>query len=275
MILCTATSVVVVAMLLAGAGARTALAAGATLTAQTARATRLEHAEGVPRDIAGAVRLYCEAARAGHAPAQYRLGWIYANARGVDRDDVLAASWFSLAAAAGDRHAARMLSRLPTPPGGEPRCVLPDGTAVLPPLRTVSDPSREQVREWVRRLAPEYGLDPALVIAVIRAESNFDPRAHSAKDARGLMQLIPSTATRFGVSDPWDPLENVRGGMAYLRWLIDHFEGDLHLALAGYNAGEGAVRRYGGIPPYAETRAYVRRVTRVYGATTVTTASSG
>ena len=76
------------------------------------------------------------------------------------------------------------------------------------------------------------------------------------------MQLIPATAKRFGVADVWDPLDNIKGGMAYLRWLLDHFEGDESLALAGYNAGEGAVRRYNGIPPYAETRAYVKKVIR-------------
>ncbi len=243
--------------------------------ARTALATRLEHGEGVARDVSGAVRLYCSAARAGHAPAQYQLGWLYANARGVPRDEALAAAWFARAAQAGDAHAVRMLARLPEPAPGEPRCLLPDGTAVAPPLRSVPDPSPALVREWVRRLAPRYGLDAALVVAVIRAESNFDPRARSAKDARGLMQLLPGTARRFGVADAWDPLENVRGGMAYLRWLIDHFDGDLPLALAGYNAGEGAVRRHGGVPPYAETRAYVERVTRVYGARTMRAAPRG
>ena len=74
------------------------------------------------------------------------------------------------------------------------------------------------------------------------------------------MQLIPDTATRFSVSDVWDPLENIRGGMAYLRWLLDHFQGDESLALAGYNAGENAVHRYKGIPPFPETRSYVKRV---------------
>lgn len=74
------------------------------------------------------------------------------------------------------------------------------------------------------------------------------------------MQLIPETAERFGVRDVWDPEQNLRGGMAYLRWLMQHFDGDLELVLAGYNAGEGAVQRHGGIPPYAETRTYVKRI---------------
>jgi len=117
----------------------------------------------------------------------------------------------------------------------------------------------------VRQLAPTYRLAPDLVLAVIQVESNFNPQAVSPKQAQGLMQLIPATAKRFDVSDPYDPHQNLRGGMAYLRWLLDRFKGDLKLALAGYNAGEGAVERHGGVPPYAETREYVRRVAKVLG----------
>lgn len=124
---------------------------------------------------------------------------------------------------------------------------------------------REQVEAWVHELAPEYGLDPTLVLEVIAIESRFDPAARSPKSAHGLMQLMPATAARFGVEDVSDPVQNLRGGMAYLRWLLVRFEGDLRLALAGYNAGEGAVRRFEGIPPYPETRRYVERITRAYG----------
>jgi soluble lytic murein transglycosylase-like protein len=113
----------------------------------------------------------------------------------------------------------------------------------------------------VRTLAPEFRLDPALVLAVVQVESNFNANAQSPKNAQGLMQLIPETAERFGVRDVWDPEENLRGGMAYLRWLLDHFKGDVKLALAGYNAGEGAVQRHQGVPPFAETQDYVRRIT--------------
>jgi soluble lytic murein transglycosylase-like protein len=116
------------------------------------------------------------------------------------------------------------------------------------------------VATLVRRLAPAYRLNPNLVLAVIEVESNFDPQARSPKNAQGLMQLIPETAERFGVRDVWDAEQNIRGGMAYLRWLNRHFDGDLELVLAAYNAGEGAVKRYGGIPPYAETQNYVQRI---------------
>ena len=96
--------------------------------------------------------------------------------------------------------------------------------------------------------------------AVILAESAGRQWATSPKGAMGLMQLLPATARRFGVADPFDPAQNVAGGTRYLRWLLDRFGGDVTLALAGYNAGEGAVERHGGVPPYRETRNYVRAV---------------
>jgi hypothetical protein len=103
-------------------------------------------------------------------------------------------------------------------------------------------------------------LSPALILALISVESGGRPAAVSPKGATGLMQLIPATAARFGVADAADPAENIAGGVAYLDWLMNEFDGDPVLALAGYNAGEGAVRRHGGVPPYAETRAYVPKV---------------
>jgi hypothetical protein len=126
---------------------------------------------------------------------------------------------------------------------------------------------RNQITGLVHKLAPKYSLDPKLVLALIEAESNFDPKARSPKQAQGLMQLIPQTAERFGVRDPWDVKQNLHGGMAYLRWLLDHFDGDVKLALAGYNAGEKAVERHGGIPPYAETQSYVKRIVKRLGTT--------
>jgi membrane-bound lytic murein transglycosylase MltF len=90
-------------------------------------------------------------------------------------------------------------------------------------------------------------------------------KARSPKNAQGLMQLIPATAQRFGVRNVWDPEQNLRGGMAYLQWLLQHFKGDVKLALAGYNAGEKAVERHGGVPPYRETQAYVKRIMKRVG----------
>ncbi len=119
-----------------------------------------------------------------------------------------------------------------------------------------------------------HQLSPALVKAVIKVESAFDQWAVSSKGAQGLMQLMPFTARRFGVSDPFNARQNIFAGTRYLRILLDLFGGDLDLALAGYNAGENAVRRHGGIPPYRETRNYVRKVRSLLAPGTRTTASS-
>jgi len=123
----------------------------------------------------------------------------------------------------------------------------------------------KEIDRMMRSMAPKYRLDPNLVFAVIEAESSFNPKALSSGNVQGLMQLIPATAERFGVENVWDPEQNLKGGMAYLRWLLNHFKGDVELALAGYNAGERVVERYQGIPPYAETQAYVKRIIKRLG----------
>jgi hypothetical protein len=114
-----------------------------------------------------------------------------------------------------------------------------------------------------KEVARVYNLDPKLLHAIAKVESNYNPRAISPKGALGVMQLIPSTARLVGVSDPFDPRENIHGGARYLKYLLDKF-GDLTLALAAYNAGPKAVEAYGGIPPYAETQRYVRSVLSLY-----------
>ena len=122
---------------------------------------------------------------------------------------------------------------------------------------------RARYRHLVDAAAQRHGLMPELLHAVIRTESAYRPDAMSHAGACGLMQLMPGTAARFGVRDIWDPAENIRGGATYLRFLLDLFDHDLRLALAGYNAGENAVRRHGNrIPPYRETQDYVRKVMR-------------
>jgi soluble lytic murein transglycosylase-like protein len=117
---------------------------------------------------------------------------------------------------------------------------------------------------WIREAATLYQIPEALIRAVIRVESDFDPRAVSPANARGLMQMIPETAERMLVTDVFDPRQNIFGGVRYLRVLANTFNGDLALTVAAYNAGEGAVIRHGGIPPYPETQDYVVRVIGYY-----------
>ena len=112
--------------------------------------------------------------------------------------------------------------------------------------------------------ADVFGLDSALIRAIMHVESWFQVDAVSSAGAQGLMQLMPGTQARFGVRDPFDPLDNITAGAAYLAWLLEEFDGDLTRVIAAYNAGENAVRRHGGIPPFAETREYVRRVNIMY-----------
>jgi soluble lytic murein transglycosylase len=121
-----------------------------------------------------------------------------------------------------------------------------------------------ELGDVITRHATTQRLDPKLVQALIQVESGYNHRALSRKGAKGLMQLMPDTANLFRVSDPYDPEENVRGGTRYLRALVDRFPGRLDLAVAAYNAGPKAVERYGGVPPYQETRDYVRRVLALY-----------
>ena len=118
------------------------------------------------------------------------------------------------------------------------------------------------IEEW----APKYNLDVHLVEAIIMVESNYNRYAVSSKGCQGLMQLHPDTARRFGVSDSFDPEDNIRGGVKYLNFLMGYFEGNLEHVLAAYNAGEQAVVRYRGVPPYSETQRYVRKVTAAYHA---------
>jgi len=127
------------------------------------------------------------------------------------------------------------------------------------------DLTHGQYADLINALAVEHGVDPVLVKAIIRTESNFDQHAVSRKGARGLMQLMPGTAHRFTVSNPFDPAENIRGGVAYLKYLQELFPGQLSLVIAAYNAGENAVLRHNAVPPYPETREYVKRVLRYYG----------
>lgn len=235
--------------------------------AQTELAVRYEHAEGVLKDFQKANQLYCRAARSGYAEAQFKLGWVYANARGVPRDEGVAAELFRMAAEQGHEYAAKLLAYVrPRPDTQLPPCLLPDPpdpAQVAAEYSTLTG-ERSEIERLVMRLAPQYAVDSKLALAVISAESSFNPSAVSPKNAQGLMQLIPETAARFGVKRILNPVENIKGGLAYLRWLLAFFQGDVSLVLAAYNAGERAVEKYRGIPPYAETQNYVKKIAGIY-----------
>ena len=271
--------------------------------ARTELAVLYEHAEGLPKDLERAAALYCQAARQGYADAQFKLGWMYANGRGLPRDDGIAVLLFQKAAALGHPDAAKMLAYVrPRPDAEMPPCLAPDPVLVAVPVLAavpeVAAPAAVQAEPalptaaverpvpvlvvpeapsalaarlgrmpialLVNRIAPLYAVDPELALAMIAVESDFNPAAVSPRNAQGLMQLIPETARRFGVTRVFDPVDNIKGGLAYIRWLLAFFQGNVHLVIAAYNAGEGAVERHRGIPPYAETRRYVQKITGMY-----------
>ncbi|MHB8785496.1 MAG: lytic transglycosylase domain-containing protein [Thauera sp.] len=230
-----------------------------------------------------AARLYCNAAAHGSLEAQYQLARLYLGPlrarRGHDTGHVLLA----LAAQRGHARAETLLPSIRKPLPGDidghlPPCLFK--VAALPPADADAVVPHEVVEHYiaglprnhraharlVQRLAPRFEVDPRLALAIVRAESNFDPSARSPRNAMGLMQLIPDTAERFGVRDPFDPEQNVRGGLAYLKWLIARYDGDVARVAGAYNAGEGSVDRYGGVPPFAETEEYVRRILAFYRA---------
>ena len=247
-----------------------------------------ENGEGVDKDPERAAAAYCEAARLGDAESQFNLAWMYTNGRGVERNDSVAAFFFHAAAEQGLPQAQRMLSTVGGPSAYIPDCMrepAPPPVAVaaaapparnLAPLRggsTVVAAAPAEVRtgeirsnapkyllDLVKKAAPDYQVHPQLALSIMEAESNFDTVALSPRNAKGLMQLIPETAERFNVRNAYDAEQNLRGGLAYLRWLLAYFEGDVALVAAAYNAGEGTVNRYRGVPPYAETRAYVQKI---------------
>jgi soluble lytic murein transglycosylase-like protein len=159
---------------------------------------------------------------------------------------------------------------LPQPQIAHAHEPMPVSSAVAPPVARRVPPRAPRVAyaTLISAAAERHKVSPMLVAAIMRVESDFDPYSVSHKGARGLMQVIPETAARFGVraDELFDPERNLAAGTAYMAWLLARYDGDLDLALAGYNAGEGAVDKYRGIPPYRETQEYVRKVRREYAA---------
>ena len=230
-----------------------------------------------------AANLYCQAARYGSAEGVYRLGMLYAFGQGVPENRDYAANLFGIAATHGHYEAQKMLETIAINTNLTPACVL---EAVMPERAQVAiyatqdnavqnspaidayinrlPKNKRWMVDLVETIANWHKIDSKLVLSIITAESNFKVAAKSNKDAYGLMQLIPATAQRFNVKNAYDASQNIKGGVRYLRWLLSYFRGDVILAVAAYNAGEGAVNKYKGVPPYKETQAYVKKVLGLY-----------
>ena len=209
------------------------------------------------------VAALCRRARLGDANSQYELAWVYTHARGAERHDDWAHYLFFAAASNGNEDARKVLLSLTWPQAAVPDCVRPNAVSSMGP--TVALRAPPHIERLVYQLAPQFNVNPKLALAIIAVESNFNSAALSNKNAMGLMQLIPDTARRFGVRNAFDPQQNIRGGMGYLRWLLAYYQGDVRLVAAAYNAGEGNVDKHHGVPPFAETQDYVRRVVERFG----------
>ena len=222
-----------------------------------------------------AARLYCQASRLGSAEAQYRLGMLYASGKGVPANRHLAASMFATASLQGHYESQKMLETVELNMVELPACVVSE----VEPEQAPTEPARSdnidqylaglsKDKRWILQLVDTisawYQVDPKLVLTIISVESNFATGVQSNKQAQGLMQLIPDTAERFNVKNAFNASQNIKGGVAYLRWLLAYFKGDVALAVAAYNAGEGTVNKYNGIPPFPETRQYVKKIQARY-----------
>jgi len=218
--------------------------------AAIALARRLEFGMGVEPNLARAAELYCEAAMRGRAEAALRLAGMFLDGEGVEADVLTSAAWLAIG-----QQVRRPLVNTRQACAAGPTLSAMASMGMAEAAVPTADLAR-----LVRGIALRQSVDPALIMAMVAVESAFRTDAVSRRGARGLLQLMPATAISLGVSDPHDPLQNLVGAIGYIRRLLDRYEGNTALALAAFNAGEGAVAQYRGIPPFAETQAYVQRV---------------
>ncbi len=226
-------------------------------------AEKYKRGDEVARDIQKSNALFCRAAARGNVDALLELGLIHSSGREMRANEGVGALLINMAAERGSERAKEILPYISRGVGSViPPCMSEEMVAAAATRATPAP--RKDIELLVQQWAPVYSVDPELVMALIAVESSYDPTAVSPKNAQGLMQLIPATAARFGVKNVFNMVENLKGGLAYLRWLMAYFKGDVALVLAAYNSGEETVERYRGIPPYKETRDYVQRITRLY-----------
>jgi len=282
---------------LSGAESPEMIDGGPRLSALMQKAATYEASAESNEEFWQAAAIYCEASKLGSTEAQYRLGMLYAFGKGVPENRAFAASLFSMASQQGHLKAFDMLEtvnfksqELPAcvtsealpekqPPPPPPVFIKPDALPEKKPPR-VFGPAEHTIqidryleslpssKSWIIDLANKisdwYDIDPKFVLSIITVESAFETKARSPKSAMGLMQLIPKTAERFSVKNAFDASQNIRGGISYLKWLLSYYRGNVELVAAAYNAGEKAVDHYSGIPPYPETREYVKRLKKLY-----------
>jgi soluble lytic murein transglycosylase-like protein len=207
-------------------------------------------------------------------PFCFKLGICIALAGGLYAGDIAAPSVRMQSVVSADARTGKLVRSVVVTPKAvsrqtvtanvvAPHVVTPVDVTVTPPAAapaSAAPNAADGIDSVVQTIAAQNSLPPQLIHSVIKVESNYNPNAISPKGALGLMQLIPATARRFGVSDVFDPVENIQGGARYLKYLLDLYKNDYRLALAAYNAGEAAVAKYGDVPPYAETRNYLVQV---------------
>lgn len=225
-----------------------------------------------------AANQFCQASRYGSAEGMYRLGLLYMLGMGVPENIEFAASLYGAAAMHGHLESQKMLETMPVRSDRLPACVMSEFAPERPQVQALAverPPAIESYvaslpkdKKWLVNLAEKiakwHQVDSRLVLSIITAESDFKDTALSPKHASGLMQLIPATAERFNVKNVYNASQNIKGGVKYLRWLLSYFKGDVTLAVAAYNAGEHTVDRYKGIPPFKETKNYVKKVMSLY-----------
>ena len=235
------------------------------LVALLEQAETMNHPPSGFRDPLGAVVLYCHASTMGSAEAFYRIGQLLRESNSPAYDPGLANAYLAQAAQLGHHAAADLLDPQVARPELPEDCsryarLLNESRFDIERFLAALPAHKRKIANLIRSQSPHFGVDARFALAIALAESNLEATAVSPKNAQGVMQLIPDTQARFGVRKPFDPASNIRGALAYLRWLGTRFKGNWSLVAAAYNAGEGAVEKYDGIPPYAETRQYVARV---------------